>query len=170
MCRIINERLSTQLTVESITRWNAWEIAGITKDEFFRTLDAAWYDWKAVPPTEENLAEKVSRLRQFGKVDIVTGRSAETVPHASSWLQHHRILYDKFVRTESTRSKNRLSYDLFIDDSAELMSLLASRLDGWGILYLRPWNRDAPDMPRIFKVERWDEIPAVLREIDSNKE
>ncbi len=38
-CAILNKRYSTNFTADSFVRWNAWEIAHITKDEFFRTLD-----------------------------------------------------------------------------------------------------------------------------------
>jgi uncharacterized HAD superfamily protein len=167
-CRILNERHSTQYTVESFTQWNAWQIADITKDEFFRTLDEAWLQWQTVPATEEKLTDKVKLLRSFGKVDIVTGRSQETVPYATLWLKEHRISYDEFVRTESTRAKVKLNYDVYIDDSADLMSLIASRLGGSGILYSQPWNRKAPDMPKIFRVERWEQIPKVLQELTAS--
>ncbi len=164
-CRILNQRHSTQFNVDSFVRWNAWEIAHITKDEFFRTLDEAWFDWKAIPPTEEDIAEKVARLREFGRLDIVTGRSPETVPPAKSWLKRYGIPFNAFVRTASTRAKVKLDYELFIDDSADLMSLLASSLDKHGVLYTQPWNRDASDMPRIVRVHRWNEIPDILREL-----
>jgi hypothetical protein len=53
---------------------------------------------------------------------------------------------------------------MYIDDSAELMALLASRLHGSGVLYLRPWNRNAAEMPRIFRVEQWNQIPSVVEQ------
>jgi len=168
-CRIVNERHSTQFAVESFVQWNAWEVAHITKDEFFRTLDEAWFDWKMIPPTEENIGEKVGRLREFGRVDIVTGRSLETVPPANSWLKQYNVPYDAFVRTISTKAKANLDYDLFIDDSADLMSLLASSLDRRGILYTQPWNRKASEMPRVFRVRRWDEIPPILQQLTAAK-
>ncbi len=168
-CRVLNQRHSTQFNVDSFVRWNAWEIAHITKDEFFRTLDEAWFDWKAIPPTEEDIAEKVARLGEFGRVDIVTGRSPETVAPAKSWLKRYGIPFNAFVRTASTRAKVKLDYELFIDDSADLMSLLASSLDKHGVLYTQPWNRDASDMPRIVRVHRWNEIPDILRELTAAK-
>ncbi len=168
-CKILNQRHSTQFTVDSFVRWNAWEIAHITKDEFFRTLDEAWFDWTAVPPIEQNIGEKVNRLRQFGRTDIVTGRSQETVQHAKAWLKEYRVPYDSFIRTVSTKAKANLDYDLFIDDSADLMSFLASSLDRSGILYTQPWNKNASAMPRIFRVDRWQQIPAVLEKVAALK-
>jgi uncharacterized HAD superfamily protein len=164
-CRILNARHSTRFTVDSFTQWNAWEIAGITVEEFFRTLDGAWLQWRTIPPTEERLTDKVALLKEFGKVDIVTGRSEETVPYANLWLQEYHIPYDKFVRTASTKAKVKLNYEVYIDDSADLMSLIASRLDSKGILYSQPWNRKSPEMPRIFRVERWEQIPRVLKRL-----
>lgn len=161
-CRILNARHSTQFTPQSFTAWNAWEIAGITVEEFFRTLDAAWFQWQTIPPTEAGLVDKVKLLNEFGKVDIVTGRSEETVPHAKLWLQEHHIPYDRFVRTASTVAKVELDYEVYVDDSADLMSLIAARLDSNGILYSQPWNKKSLEMPRIFRVERWEQIPRIL--------
>jgi len=166
--QILNERRSGNFTPESFVRWRAWEIAGISSDEFFRTLDEAWFSWESIPPTEENLDAKVGRLTGLGIVDIVTGRSPVTVAHANSWLKRYRIPFDSFVRTSnSTKAKLSLNYDVYIDDSAELMALLASRLYGSGVLYLRPWNRNAPEMPRVFKVERWDQIPQIVENVSA---
>jgi uncharacterized HAD superfamily protein len=164
-CTILNKRHSTRFTADSFVRWNAWEIANITKDEFFRTLDEAWFSWKDVPEMEENIGEKLERIRPFGKVDVVTGRSQETVRPAKRWLREHNVSYDKFVRTPSTLAKADLTYDVFVDDSAELMSLLSSRANTHGILYTQPWNRNAPKMKGIFRVEKWAQIPKLLRHL-----
>jgi hypothetical protein len=165
-CTLLNARRSTpKLTPEAFDRWKAWEIANISKQEFLRTLDEAWSNWKDIPPVEEDLAEKVSDVAKFGRVDIVTGRSEVTVPFAKEWLRKNRIPYEKFVRTASTSAKAELDYDIFIDDSDHLMSLLASRLFGFGLLYEQPWNRQAKNMPRIFKISKWHEIPPLIENI-----
>ena len=164
-CKILNTRRSTAYSPEAFDRWNAWEIAHISREEFLRTLDEAWFNWRGIPEIEDGLASKVSRLTEFGSIDIVTGRSEETVPFAQEWLQFHRIPYAKFVRTASTAAKAELDYDIFIDDSDFLMSLIASRLFGFGFLYTQPWNRSAKSMPRIFRVRSWEEIPRLIGQI-----
>jgi len=165
---ILNERRGGSFTSESFVRWRSWEVAGISRDEFLRTLDEAWFSWESIPPTEKNLDAKVGKLAEFGIVDIVTGRSLVTVVHANSWLKRYRIPFDSFVRTSnSTKAKLSLDYDLYIDDSPELMNLLASRLYGSGVLYLRPWNRNTPNMPRVSKVERWDQIPEIVKRMSA---
>ena len=166
-CTILNKRYSTHFTADTFVRWNAWEIANITKDEFFQTLDEAWFSWKDIPSIEENIGEKLTQIRPFGKVHIVTGRSLDTVRPAKRWLKEHKVSYDRFVRTPSSMAKAELSYDVFIDDSAELMSLLSSRVNTYGILYTQPWNRNASIMKRIFRVERWAQIPKLLRHVSA---
>ncbi len=170
LCSILNKRHGKHLTPKSFVQWHAWETVHITKEEFFRTMDEAWFEWGTIPPTEENLALKVGKLKRFGKIDIVTGRSPETVQPAISWLHQQGIKYDDFVRTENTKAKATLNYDIFVDDAEELMVLLASSLDRGGILYSQPWNQNAPAMPRILRVQRWDEIPHRLERIMNAKQ
>lgn len=162
-CRIINQRHSAHFEVSSFVQWKAWEIAKITKDEFFRTLDQAWFEWPTIPPTEERIAAKVERLLEFGKVDIVTGRSLETVAPANSWLKEQGIQFTSFVRANSGNDKAILKYDVFIDDSPELMSQLSSRRNKHGILYTQPWNAELPRMPRISRADSWSQIPGIVR-------
>ncbi len=114
---------------------------------------------------EENVAEKLIQIRSLGDVHIVTGRSLDTVQPAKAWLKENKLPFDKFVRTASTMAKAKLSYDVFIDDSAELMSRLASSTQKYGLLYTQPWNRSASKMPRIFRVGRWKQIPTMLEKL-----
>jgi 5'(3')-deoxyribonucleotidase len=169
LCKSVNMRHSTHWEASSFVQWKAWETAHITKEEFFRTLDEAWFDWSTIPPTEEDIAEKLSRLREFGKVDLVTGRSPETVASARFWLTEQGIGFNSFVRTSSGMDKAKLNYDIFIDDSPDLMSLLTSSRDRHGILYTQPWNKNSPRMPRISRVSCWNEIPEVVRGILMSK-
>ena len=167
-CKIINSRHSTHFTVPSFDRWKAWETANISKDEFFRALDEAWFDWQTIPPTEEELAEKVGRLLHFSTVDIVTGRSPETVTPAKAWLEKQGIKFKTFVRTDSGIDKVGLNYDVFIDDSPEVISALASKPNGHAVLYTQPWNMEIKEMPKIRRANSWNEIPElVLRTLEA---
>ena len=169
VCRIINRCHSAHFEVSSFVQWRAWEIAKITKEEFFRTLGQAWLEWPTIPPTEDSFAEKVSHLSEFGKVDIVTGRSPETVAPANSWLKKQGIRFNSFVRTANGKDKARLNYDVFIDDSPELMSHLSSSSSRHGILYTQPWNRKSPIMPRICRANSWNQVPGMVRKIVNAK-
>ena len=109
------------------------------------------------------MAEKVERLHEFGRVDIVTSRSPETTAAAKAWLEAQEIRYGSFVRTNSGMDKLDLSYDVFIDDSPDLMLGLRSKPSRYGILYTQPWNKELPTMPRISRVDSWDKIPSLVQ-------
>jgi uncharacterized HAD superfamily protein len=151
--------------VSHFVHWDAWEIAHISEEEFFRTLDEAWFDWKTIPPTELDIGKKIGRLLDLGRVDIVTGRSPQTVNAAKSWLKEHEINFNSFVRTDSGSDKIRLNYDIFIDDSPEVMFQIGSNMGRHGILYTQPWNKNTPNMSGITRVEHWNEIPSAIRKI-----
>jgi len=162
-CDLYNKRYGGALTLEDIRGWDVWKIVNIPRDRFFRLLDDAWLDWEKMPPTERDVGKKVGLLREVGTVDIVTGRSVRTVSQAKEWLKAHGVPYDRFVRSESNLAKINLNYDVFVDDSPELMELIASRSTALGILYTRPWNRDTQMPTVVRRVTRWAEVPPIVR-------
>jgi uncharacterized HAD superfamily protein len=168
-CRILNRNHSTEFTVDSFVEWKAWRIAHITEAEFYRTLDEVWSEWQSIPPMSRDIGNAVGKIRRFGRVDIVTGRSQNTIQAALAWLKEYRVPYDRFVRTTSTKAKAKLSYDIFIDDSPELMYLIASSLDRFGALYTQPWNQKTRKLARIFRVASWKEIPPLLEKVSALK-
>ena len=158
-CKIINARYSKHYEPANFTTWRAWEITDLSVDEFFRALDEAWLDWRKIPPTEPNLAQKVERLKKICNIDIVTGRSPHTVAPAKSWLKQQGIAFNSFVRTNSGMDKLNLNYRVYIDDSPELMSALPSKHDKRGIIYTQPWNRETSTPIGVYRVDSWNEIP-----------
>jgi uncharacterized HAD superfamily protein len=166
-CDLYNKRYGGALALEDIRGWDVWKVVNIPRDRFFRLLDDAWLDWEKMPPTEPDVGEQVGRLREFGTVDIVTGRSIRTVSQAKEWLKEHAVPYDRFIRTESNLAKINLNYDVFVDDSPELMELIASKSKALGILYTRPWNRDTQVPTVVRRVTRWNEVPPIVRSVST---
>ncbi len=164
-CKKANEMFGTRLAIEDLDTWTSWRKIGITKDQFFQILNGVWDTWEEIPPTEPGLAKKVAKAEKLGSLDIVTGRSRATVESAKQWLSNYKIPFQRFVRVEGWRDKIFLNYDVYIDDAPELMPLISQNPSMRGILYERPWNRDVGDIPRVFKVQSWTQIPRVLKEI-----
>jgi len=168
-CKIINAKYSKHYEPANFTKWRAWEITDLSVDEFFWALDEAWLDWRNIPPTEPNLAQKVERLRDICNVDIVTGRSPHTVAPAKSWLKYHRIAFNSFVRTNSGMDKLNLNYEIYIDDSPDLMSALTHKHDKRGIIYTQPWNQKISIPKGVYRVDSWNEIPKKVLDIFRQK-
>ncbi len=164
-CALANREFGSHLTIEDIDHWASWRKFGITKDDFFRLLDATWDVWESIPPTEPGLPEKVRTIEKLGTLDIVTGRSKKTVPSAKNWLLHHEIPYQRFIRVDGWRDKVLLNYDVYIDDAPDLMPLVSRNPAMRAILYERPWNRNVATMRGVFRVKGWDQVPTVLKKI-----
>ncbi len=168
-CKRANEEFGTRLKMEDLDSWSAWKKFPISKDDFYRILDESWDDWLEIPPTEPDLAEKVSRIEKFGNLDIVTGRSKRTVEAARNWIDNQKVEYRHFVRVLGWRDKILLDYDVYIDDAPDLMPLISRSPTAWGILYERPWNKSVIDIPKILKVKAWREVPGRLKQIQASK-
>jgi len=164
-CKRANDFLGTNYTITDLDTWASWRKLGITREQFFQFLNEAWDDWQSIPPTEPRLAEKVRKITNAGQIDVVTGRSKESVRAAKQWLADQNIPYERFVRVPGWKDKIFLNYDVYIDDAPELMPLISRNPLMWGILYSRPWNRTVPELRQIFRVERWAEIPALLKRV-----
>ncbi len=168
-CRIANERFGTRLKLDDLDTWTSWRKTGITKDQFFEILDQTWDAWEEIPPTEPNLAKKVAAVEKLGTLDVVTGRSKQTVEAAKQWLSRYKIPYERFVRVQGWQDKVFLNYDVYIDDAPELMPLISRNPIMHGILYTRPWNREVDEMPRVFRVDSWTQVPSLLRQIKTGQ-
>jgi 5'(3')-deoxyribonucleotidase len=168
-CKRVNEEFGTQLKMEDLDSWSSWKKFSISRDDFYRILDESWDDWLEIPPTEPEIAEKVSRIEKFGELDIVTGRSKSTLQAARSWVDNQRVRYRRFVRVLGWRDKILLDYDVYIDDAPDLMPLISRSPTAWGLLYERPWNRSVGDMPKVLKAKSWRQVPGLLKQIQASK-
>ena len=159
--RLWNREKGQKLSYEDLAEWDFWKELGISSDEFMRMMNKAWRMWREIPPTEPNLAEKVSKIKSFGKLDILTARPRETEKYTLRWLEAHRIPFDEYVWIESSRLKPNLSYDVFIDDSPRLVEgcILQRKLL---LLYDRPWNRGIREDRYVRRVKSLDEAYNIL--------
>ena len=168
-CDRANKEFGTNLSIKDLDSWSWWKRFPISKDDFYRILDESWDDWREIPPTEPEIAEKVARIEKFGDLDIVTGRSKRTVEAARSWVVNQKVRYRSFVRVLGWRDKILLDYDVYIDDAPDLMPLISHSPTAWGVLYERPWNRSVIDMPKVLKAKSWRQVPTLLKRIQLSK-
>ena len=162
--RLWNREKGQKLSYEDLVEWDFWKKLGISSDEFMRIMNKAWRMWREIPPTEPDLAEKVARIKSFGRLDILTARPRETEKYTLRWLEAHRIPFDEYVWIESSRLKASLDYDAFIDDSPLIVDgcVIRRRLL---LLYDRPWNRRVPEGRHVRRIKSLDEAYHILAEL-----
>lgn len=166
LCESLSAKTGRKITLEDITEWDPPDIVALSKKSFGDLFNDVWLnDWKRIPPTESELSRKVAKLKEHGRVDIVTGRSPQTITVAKLWLQKYQISYDSFVPVHGSTGKLRLDYDIYIDDAPRLMQLLASTLDKIGIVYSKPWNMNIEVGERFFRANNLVEADAIISRI-----
>ena len=168
-CEIANKEYGTHFKMEDLDSWSWWTKSPVSKDDFYRILDESWDRWEKIPPTEPDIARKVSRIESFGDLDVVTGRSKQTVEAARSWIDSQKIGFRNFVRVLGWRDKILLDYDVYIDDAPDLMPLVSRSPTAWAVLYDRPWNRNVSDLPKILRAKSWTVIPRLLTQVQKRK-
>jgi uncharacterized HAD superfamily protein len=157
--RIWNEERFPKLTYESIDTWDFWRKLGIPESEFAGVFARAWRMWEEIPPLEEGLAEKVRRLSELGRVDVVTGRPVEERERVVLWLRKHGIGYERLV--VGATDKIRLGYEVYIDDSP----IVATQGASSGRLVLlrdQPWNREVRSNYYVRRIRGLEEAIRIL--------
>jgi len=157
-----NKQYNKILNKSEINSWDFWKKLELNSKQFNEIFTLTWNQWKDIPPTEKNLSDKVKRLNEFGIVDIVTGRSLNTVLNVKKWLDWQNIKYTNFIRVSSNSLKGNLPYDIFIDDSPYNV-VNAVEFDKYSILYNQPWNQQVKLNEKIFRVNNLNEAIEIIK-------
>ena len=164
---IYNKEYDKKLKKEDINAWDFWKKLNLSRKEFNDIFTKTWNQWNTIPPTEENLGSKVKELSNLGIVDIVTGRSKETVPQVKEWLKKENIIYNKFIRVSSNALKGNLPYDVFIDDSPYNI-IDAAKRNKFSLIYDQPWNQEINTNQNIFRVNDITEAIQIIKDLKKN--
>jgi len=162
--RLCNERFNMSLTYDQIDHWNFWKDVGIKQEDFEWLFNEAWYNWRAMPPTEDKIAAKVELLKNIGKVDIVTGRSEDTMGYVEKWLALQKIDCNEIVVVEPDMTKGHLDYDVFIDDSP-LNAIDAAERGKTALVYDQPWNRHLDQRENLLRIKDLSEAASRIRSL-----
>lgn len=91
--------------------------------------------WDQIPPTEDDIGEKVDELKEYGHVDLVTNRDGVD-DRIEQWLAMNDISVRNVHANPQGTKKSAMDYDVYIDDNPNM----AGEVD---LLYLydQPWNQ-----------------------------
>ena len=151
----LNRLYKVSLTIEDISDWYFGDKIrglGLTPTDCIEVMSEIWRNrWQTVPTTESYIGNKVFKLYERHKVDIVTARKEREI--IERWLEANSIPYHDFIVEER---KENLDYDIFIDDNPNLYKNLPK--DRIQFLYDRPWNRMANETVNCVRVYNFDDI------------
>ena len=166
--RIYYDIYNRKLKKFDINTWDFWKKLNLNNQQFNEIFTKTWKQWEQIPPTEENLSKKISELYKLGVVDIVTGRSLETVSQVKEWLNREKIFYNKFIHVPSESFKCDLPYDIFIDDSP-FNIIKNTEKNKYSLLYNQPWNQNIDKHPNIFRITNLNEAIKIIKKLKSQR-
>ena len=161
--RLFKERFQVSLGRSQINEWDFWKRLNMKQQEFEDLFAEAWRRWHSIRETEENLRDKVDKLRSFGELDIVTGRSRDTIKYAAKWLSSKGINFGKIVLVGTYSPKAHLDYDVFIDDSPQHANE-AAECGKMGLLYSQPWNMDVDERDNLIRIQSLNDASKVIED------
>jgi len=161
--KVYNEEYNKNLDYRSIKKWAFWSDLGLSTREFFRIFSKAWSRWEEIKPMEENVGESMKILHKLCSLDVVTGRTKDTLRYVKNWLEKHQISYNRFVAVSSWRRKIYLPYDYYIDDSPDL-ARLAARREKMVLLYNQPWNAEIKEGAWVKRINNLSEAIEILKQ------
>ena len=140
------------LSKKDITIWKFWEnIDVVQKEDAKYFFKQAWEDWTNLPPTEENLDQKVSKIAEFGEIDVVTRVDNTHLRYVDKWLIHNNIHNINKVK-HAGDDKISLDYDLFIDDDPDLAEA-ANKKNKKCFIYHQEWNKTVKENNNVIKIQ-----------------
>jgi uncharacterized HAD superfamily protein len=160
--KVYNEEYNKNLDYKSIDKWVFWNDLGISARDFFRIFSKAWSRWEEIEPMEESIAENTKILHHLCSLDIVTGRTKDTLKFVKKWLEKHQISYNRFIAVPSWQPKIYLPYDVYIDDSPDLARLAACEKK-LVLLYNQPWNTEIKEGVWVKRINNLREAIEILK-------
>lgn len=145
-----NQKKGTTLTKSDIISWEFWKDLKIESEYVSVCFRESWEDWKNLPPTEENLDQKITKLSEYGTIDIVTKVDETHLQYVGNWLEHNGISDINSIK-HAGNEKITLPYDLFIDDSPSL-AIQAENNNKRCFVYHQQWNKHVPDNTKLSRI------------------
>jgi 5'(3')-deoxyribonucleotidase len=165
---VYNKQYGTCLTVDNITGW-AFKGTKFESDVsyFFDVVRKLWIETpEKIPPTEENLGQKLRELSIANTIDIVTSAVAcdthEGMQGIFRWCNKQSVSYRNFVNLPEGKNKMDLNYNIYIDDSPKLAQC-AKEYGKFVFLYDRPWNQNIKNSLFVKRVASLSDIKRYLK-------
>jgi len=131
-----NEKYGKNLQYKDIDHWRFGDIVGLTNEQVLDIFELCWSDWRGLKPMEKNQFHTVEAMKLIGRVDIVTAVHVQFIPIVKKWLSNYNI----DCKIIQSREKEKLKYDVYIDDSPENAKAIVE-MGKTCILYNQPWNQ-----------------------------
>lgn len=182
LIRFHNERYGTTIGWEDHSNVNLWEVWNCSKEESIeRVLEFYEHELHFQSPPIEKAVEAIGELAKKYSVIVVTSRPDYVREKTLEWLYKHfpKEHFEDICFTNLFAGKGEVKrkshvceergIEIFIEDfvhNAEDIASIGKKV----LLFDKPWNRNAPEHPKIRRVHSWPEILEVIEDEFSGAE
>lgn len=176
----MNKKLEKKIKYDDITDWNWLTKQGFLDNEelyqIFITRDTL-----TCKPIDKDAGKYINKLGKKYIVDIVTSRILRdgVREDMEKKLEKMGIKYNQLIIMDG-KDKDKLDYDLFIDDNPNLADALLVRhafvLEGMKkpkimVLFDQPWNRNVEQGYKgfsdvVFRIKTWEEVYIFIKSLE----
>lgn len=157
---IINKKFNHPFSLDQITKWECWELYGISKEQWFKEYIETWsLYYEEIPLHEQDLKYTLQKLVDKGyQIDIVTSRPIEAHINLRKWLDMHDLPYNNIIRVSSQADKLDLYHEIHIDDFYTYL-----KPNKYQYILDRAWNRNLKEYYRIPNIKSL--LPILLSKV-----
>jgi len=156
-------------TVEDVTSWQFNHEWGLPDEGLWNIFDLVSQQLLFVPIIDPLASKIMRKLRKKYIVDVVTAREEDDRDVLVRKLWKHRIIegvnYDclHIVDRHDFTAKLSMNYNIYIDDSPNLVEEIKKHKDKLLLLYDQPWNQHCDcSSNNIIRVKSWREVWKVI--------
>lgn len=172
-CNIYNEIYETskefkRRSKEDVTCWEfnkEWKLADASLWYIFDLVAEQLLFVPLIDPISSNVMRK---MKKTFIVDVVTARKEEEREALVRKLNRHRIVEDiqydalHIVDRHDFKAKLNMPYNIYIDDSPNIVEDISKYKDKLLLLFDQPWNRHCKDYKNVIRVHNWREVWKVI--------
>lgn len=164
-------QITVDKKLEDVTNWEFYKDWNVPESEIWFIFDKVNEAMFYIKPIDALAYKFMKKIKKKCKTDIVTARLKETRDSLVAKLYKHRIIegitYDNLiiVNRRHKLAKLKLDYNIYIDDSPNLVDEMMNYDDKILLLYDRPWNRNVKLNRKTIRVKNWREVWKVISAI-----
>lgn len=171
-CKIFNAKYGTNYQKSDVTNWEFYKDWKISEEQAFEIFFEIYEDSSEIPFIDEKAPKVMEELNKSHTIDIVSARVPEYRNSIKLKLQSHdvneKLQYNKLILLHHKPYDIKLNqnYDIYIDDSPNLVEPIKNLKEKYLLLYDQPWNQDSNLTNNVIRVYNWEDVYTVIRRLE----
>ena len=168
---IFNHKYKTNYKKSDITKWEFFKDWGIPETQVFEIFYQIYDEKLPAPLIDDKIPTYLKEINKNHHVDILSARNSSFKSQLKGQLNYHNIIkkisYQNIilVNEKPYDVKLQYDYDIYIDDSPNLVEPIKKIENKILMLFEQPWNKDSISGRNIKRIKYWEQIPIEINRV-----